>query len=415
MSRVDGVESRGVVHTPEGPSMDPAAQSSTAPVTYQGTFAPRVRRKRRPLVWIVVGVLILAGAVTAGVVHLDASRSFDLALERVDTAAAAYSAASADAGEAIDDATVAADAATEIVAAAVDPLVAPDARATFEDAGSSLASVVASAQQAVAADVPSPIGERPVWTWELRAAVPVLDDDAAALSAQAAALADAVTEIDDSVAALTAAGETLFSSVEASADALEASNVSALATVVLDFRDAADFASSRDRISTGAVLAIERYAAAAEDLRASARSELAEKAGPLLETRLEIEAYARSISGGVVLDFDWAPLVNGVGGFSGMSGTATWNTARGGFSTITLSDSVAANWPSADAMGLVAHEVGHSITSKCSDLFDSADEAANEEWATAWAISMGHTSEGNGVQAYGYPSQEMIDVAATCR
>lgn len=415
MSRVDGVESRGVVHTPEGPSMDPAAQSSTAPVTYQGTFAPRVRRKRRPLVWIVVGVLILAGAVTAGLVHLDAGRSFDLALERVDTAAAAYSAASADAGEAIDDATVAADAATEIVAAAVDPLVAPDARATFEDAGSSLASVVASAQQAVAADVPSPIGERPVWTWELRAAVPVLDDDAAALSAQAAALADAVTEIDDSVAALTAAGETLFSSVEASADALEASNVSALATVVLDFRDAADFASSRDRISTGAVLAIERYAAAAEDLRASARSELAEKAGPLLETRLEIEAYARSISGGVVLDFDWAPLVNGVGGFSGMSGTATWNTARGGFSTITLSDSVAANWPSADAMGLVAHEVGHSITSKCSDLFDSADEAANEEWATAWAISMGHTSEGNGVQAYGYPSQEMIDVAATCR
>lgn len=395
--------------------MRAAPQSPAAPVTYQGTFAPRVRRKRRPLVWIVVGVLILAGAVTAGVVHLDASRSFDLALERVDTAAAAYSAASADAGEAIDDATVAADAATEIVAAAVDPLVAPDARATFEDAGSSLASVVASAQQAVAADVPSPIGERPVWTWELRAAVPVLDDDAAALSAQAAALADAVTEIDDSVAALTAAGETLFSSVEASADALEASNVSALATVVLDFRDAADFASSRDRISTGAVLAIERYAAAAEDLRASARSELAEKAGPLLETRLEIEAYARSISGGVVLDFDWAPLVNGVGGFSGMSGTATWNTARGGFSTITLSDSVAANWPSADAMGLVAHEVGHSITSKCSDLFDSADAAANEEWATAWAISMGHTSEGNGVQAYGYPSQEMIDVAATCR
>ncbi len=163
------------------------------------------------------------------------------------------------------------------------------------------------------------------------------------------------------------------------------------------------------------MLAFERYAAAADNLRASAESELAEKAGPLLETRLEIEAYARSISGGVVLDFDWAPLVNGLGGVYGMSGTATWNTARGGFSTITLSDSVAENWPSPDAMALVTHEVGHSITSKCSDLFDSADQDANEQWATAWAISLGHTALGNGVQAYGYPSQEMIDIAATCR
>ena len=98
-----------------------------------------------------------------------------------------------------------------------------------------------------------------------------------------------------------------------------------------------------------------------------------------------------------------------------MAGTATWNTIRGGFSTITLSNSVAENWPSADARALVAHEVGHSITSKCSDLFDSADQAANEEWATAWAIGMGHTAEGNGVQAYGYPSQDMIDRAMACR
>ncbi len=405
-----------MVYTLDDPSgTGPTMAGATAPVTYQGTFAPRRRRRRGPILWSVFGALVLAGAVAAGLVHFDASRSYDAALERVETAAVAYSAAATDAGEAIDDGTVAADAATSIVAAAVDPLVAAEARAGFAEAGATLTSAVASAQQVAAAEVPSSIGERPVWTWELLAAVPVLEDDAEALSAQAAELGTATADIEGSLAALTDSGQTLVSTVEAAATALEASNVSARAIVVLDFRDAADFASSRDRISTGAVLAFERYAAAAENLRASAKSELAEKAGPLRETRLEIEEYARSIAGGVVLDFDWAPLVNGLGGAYGMSGTATWNTVRGGFSTITLSDSVAENWPSADAVALVAHEVGHSITSKCSDLFDSEDADANEEWATAWAISMGHTAEGNGVQAYGYPSQEMIDVAATCR
>ena len=58
------------------------------------------------------------------------------------------------------------------------------------------------------------------------------------------------------------------------------------------------------------------------------QQELAEKAGPLLATRLEIEAYARSISGGVLLDFDWAPFVAGTGGDAGIGGTATWGASR---------------------------------------------------------------------------------------
>jgi len=150
-------------------------------------------------------------------------------------------------------------------------------------------------------------------------------------------------------------------------------------------------------------------------LKESAQSELAEKAGALLATRLEIEAFARSLAGGVVLDFDWAATVAGTGGRDGIGGTATWKTARGGFSTITLSHSVAETWPDADSRALVAHEIGHSITAKCHEKFDSQDHAANEEWATAWAISMGFTAPGNGTWAYGAPSQEMIDVAATCR
>ena len=103
------------------------------------------------------------------------------------------------------------------------------------------------------------------------------------------------------------------------------------------------------------------------------------------------------------------------GGSSGIGGLATWNSGRGGFSTITLSDSVAEWWPNADSRALVAHEVGHAISAKCHDKFDWENQAANEEWATAWAISMGHTALGNGVEAYGYPSQAMIDIAATCR
>jgi hypothetical protein len=55
------------------------------------------------------------------------------------------------------------------------------------------------------------------------------------------------------------------------------------------------------------------------------------------------------------------------------------------------------------------------MAAKCGTLFDSGNRASNEAWATAWAISMGHTAEGNGVQSYGYPPQELIDIAATCR
>jgi hypothetical protein len=161
------------------------------------------------------------------------------------------------------------------------------------------------------------------------------------------------------------------------------------------------------------------FVASAKAVQASQLSEEADKAGPLYATRTEIEAYARSIAGGAAIDFDWAPIVIGYGDGSSMAGTSGCNTdpSDGSFySTITLTNSVASYWGSdANARALVTHEVGHSITCKCWDLFDANAGGDYEAWATAWAIGMGFEEEGNGTQAYGRPSDALIDAAKGCR
>lgn len=177
--------------------------------------------------------------------------------------------------------------------------------------------------------------------------------------------------------------------------------------------------------------AADRFAAASEELRtvhteatnlidAATRAThdaaliLAADTG-LLTTPATREALARSIAGGVLLEFEWQPMVNGCGDGGSAGGLATWNSGHGGYSTITLSNSVAERWPDAVMKALVTHEVGHAISAKCYHLFDWEDPDANEQWATAWALSLGHTADGNGAALYGYPPQELIDTAATCR
>lgn len=357
-------------------------------------------------------LLVAAGAVGGHLWVLDSyTRTAD---EFADAAQSATQVRTTLAESAQDDVFTGLAAKRVSAAAAVDGVTDTAAQKEFAAAVDAQAAAVGEAQDIVAQELPD-AGDQPVWTWELLA-------EADRLRAQAQRAADAeadaeagLTALDGADEALADATEALVASVEPAAAALEVANVSAKTGPVLDFRDAAAAASDVRRITPAAATTFEALAHAAKLLVQSQGEELAEKAGPLQETRLEIEEYARSISGGVVLDFDWADVVAGIGGSDGIGGTATWNAARGGFSTITLSHSLAEWWPSADARALVTHEVGHAITSKCYDKFDSADQAANEEWATAWAISMGHTAEGNGVQAYGYPSQAMIDVAATCR
>ncbi|MDQ0895050.1 hypothetical protein [Agromyces ramosus] len=156
--------------------------------------------------------------------------------------------------------------------------------------------------------------------------------------------------------------------------------------------------------------------AAATAVEASHAAEEAEKAGPLYDRRVAVEAFARSIAGGVLLEFDWAPTVNGLGGDGTSAGTATWDAQGGGFSTITLTNSVAEAWNHPNVVALVAHQVGHAITSKCyGDIVTPELAADDEAWATAWAIGMGHTADGNGESNYGRPSDELIELSKSCR
>jgi hypothetical protein len=139
----------------------------------------------------------------------------------------------------------------------------------------------------------------------------------------------------------------------------------------------------------------------------------------LIQTRLEIEEFVRSITGGVRVDFDWAPIVNGLGDGDSAGGRVTWQYLDGGSATMELSNSVAAHWPDTRYESLVAHESGHVITAKCQDLLVDTFDGDAELMATSWAIGMGYTDGwGNGVNFY-YggvaPAQDLVDATTACR
>lgn len=407
------MEQSGAAVTEPRPGED-ATPPLSQPIAYERA-APRRPRRATIVGWIVgIGLVVLVAAGVA-FVHTSAHRGFDAAANELADAAEIERQAqrSLEGTENIADATLTAS--EQIVASAADDLADPAARTALAEIGATAAQARDEASAVLENEVDDALALKPFWTWELFAGASDLDRRATVAAADAAELTGAESALEDSLDAASEAAATLFASTPPASAALEAANVSARTGAVQDFRDAAAEVAQQTDLDSDAAVAFSVYAARATALKESAQQELAEKAGPLLATRLEIETYARSISGGVLLDFDWAPFVAGTGGDAGIGGTATWDSARGGSSTITLSHSVAQWWPSADARALVTHEVGHSITSKCHALFDSQNPDANEEWATAWAISMGHTAEGNGVQAYGYPSQAMIDLAATCR
>ncbi|WP_194409014.1 hypothetical protein [Microbacterium cremeum] len=379
-------------------------------------FAPRAKPRTGVVVaWCGAALAVIMLAAGGAFVHVSANETFDVAEVRLERAAEAEASAHHSLTAARSAAERSVLSGEQILAAATDELVHPDARSALGEALATMSAGADDAREVLDDPVDDAGARKPLWPWELFAEASALDERASAAGASVDDFAEMESILEVRHEQLTETAVALYASTVAAADALEAAHVSARAGAVLDFRDAADRVAQQRHVGSDAAVAFSLYATSAQTLASSAQSELAEKAGPLFATRLEIEAYARSIAGGVVLDFDWAPVVAGTGGSRGIGGTATWDSARGGSSTITLSHSVAEWWPNADSRALVAHEVGHAITSKCHDKFDSQNADANEEWATAWAISMGHTAEGNGVQAYGYPSQEMIDLAATCR
>ncbi len=251
-----------------------------------------------------------------------------------------------------------------------------------------------------------------------------LEAEATALEEEAAAFDDRAEELEEATDAAIAASETavdagiaLLATAPPIAQRISDENPSAANGPRIDYRF---YLEELERVQgvwdQATAQTLVQFASSAVALRQSHADEEAQKAGPLYQARKDVEAFARSIAGGVLLDFDWAPIVNGFGTGGSLGGTATWNTGHGGFSTITLSDSTAELWYSDPrTQALVAHEVGHSITSKCYDLYSETFGEQDEVWATAWALGMGYTADGNGVSLYGMPSQELIEASKQCR
>jgi hypothetical protein len=340
---------------------------------------------RRPLLFgLIAGGLVFVVLVVLGIVTVVG------VVDRNDALAEHGTASSELAGYADDSEAALADA-DAVLAVGSDPLLPPEA----------VAAVTTERDAAAAA-----LDEA---TTLLRADVEELDpDQIRELSSDLRSASDDIRADDERVRT---AVQDLVLATRDGAAAVEAANFDAENEPHLAFRAAvADF----DIVSVDTLLG---YLDAAHALEASHAAEIASKSGALLDQRLAAEAFARSIAGGVLLDFDWAVTVNGYGTGGSYGGTSYWWSDRGGYATITLSDSVAAMWPGAGVQSLVAHEVGHAILSKCTNLFFGTEyEAGGEEpWATAWAIGMGYTSDGNGESIYGRPPDALIQLSTQCR
>ncbi|MFB2586827.1 hypothetical protein [Herbiconiux liukaitaii] len=224
------------------------------------------------------------------------------------------------------------------------------------------------------------------------------------------------------------------SSSEQSLSEAEVAYFASLSTRARAEAEASTLATKKSRVDLGLLLDqaadpsqsgswtsafIDTLEAARQGVRESQALEAAELADPALETRREIEAYARSLSAGVVLDFVWAPEVSGLGD-GWLSGTAETYSGDGGWSIITLNYTVEEAWEAGDdnARAIVAHEVGHTqfIREVCEPLFTGpVFNSDHETWATAFSIGLGFDIPGSGIEAYGRPTDEQVATAAQCR
>ncbi|MFK4760242.1 hypothetical protein ACI3KS_04830, partial [Microbacterium sp. ZW T5_45] len=371
----------------------------------------RPRRSRVPLVLGVVGVLLAGGAF--GGLQVASNLSYDDSAALFDASGDAVSAALTEAGQKSEAVTIATTAATQISNGDSSGLVPAESAATLSAATTAASTLVTDLAPELEEAVPA-ADPKPGWFWELFGEAEALSAQATELDARAAELEASSADLVDAGAALDDAAIAALSGAAESAAGFESAHISAKTLDVIALRDAASALASVSTLDDDAVSEFATLQSAAAQVVASEQTELAEKAGPLLQTRLEIEAFARSLAPGVLLEFDWSPIVNGYGGSTGMGGLTTWWWDQGR-AAIELSNSVAEQWPAESSRALVAHEVGHAISVKCEGMYDASTSESIESWATAWAISMGFTDDGNGVWAYGYPPQSYIDAAYGCR
>ena len=370
---------------------------------------------RPPRTWALVGaalLLILLGAftlrqVTANLRYDEAVATHRLAI--ADARAAVHALAEAEA-----DATT-----TREIAMAL--LEAPDA---FVDTAAKAELSTLAAGLDLLIDKVAELDEepsmqprrRPVWYANLDRASGRLESGAARFDARAADAASRAASLSAADDVTKDSGLDFVAAIQPVAASFEAAHGSARNLDRIAFRTAVKRLAGAGTWGPDVSARVDAYVAAATAVQESHAAEEAEKAGPLYERRVAVEAFARSIVGGVLLEFDWAPTVSGHGDGGFYAGTATWDPRGGGISTITLTNSVAEAWNDPNVVALVAHQVGHAITAKCyGDIISPETPEENEAWATAWAIGMGYTADGNGESDYGRPSDELIDLSKKCR
>jgi hypothetical protein len=382
------------------------------PARFSGGEAKKRRKPRRGLVFGILGLVLAVLAVSG--VQLGANLRFDAAAEEHRTARSDAIAAQQDLESESGDLEATTAAADRLLTSNTGLLmdgVPLDDLTTAVDEAKTAATAAA---ELVEEGIPS-APEKPAWFWELFAEADALDaetTDAEELQSEITSLSPTLTETGDSVSE---AGVIVLTSAASAAPAFETAHISAKNLDVIDLRYAAEDATAVTALDEDAVDRFATLQTAAAQVAASQEAEMAEKQGPLLNARLEVEAFARSLAPGVLLEFDWAPIVNGYGGSDSMGGYTTWWWEEPDRAVILLSDSVAEQWPQSWSKALVAHEVGHAISVKCEDMYDSSTQESIEAWATAWAISMGFSDDANGIWAYGPPPQSYIDAAAGCR
>ncbi|MFC4137342.1 MULTISPECIES: hypothetical protein [unclassified Microbacterium] len=399
--------------------MDEFAPESTAPASSApdaaepptaGDTAPA---RRHTWLWISAAI-VLAGLIVTGV-QLWANLSYDDAEEAFLHSRTVAQPATATLVATMEHADRATTAAQAVDGVAAPELLTADDRAALAAGASEIAKQRADAER-IGLDLPPAPSQKPTMPWELfleasdlREQTSTLDDRTDTQDATARSLSATIRGVDE-------LGGRILETAHAAVPAIEKASVDARFAPIIELRKAADDVGSAPAdMDSGTSASLLRLDKAVAAVRASAQSELAAKAGPLFEARRSAEAYARSISGGVLLEFVWTDRLLGQGAGESGAGTATWDGNDGGSSHITLTNSIARYWPAEWTKALVTHEVGHSISAKCYEKFDWEDQDANEQWATAWAMSWGFSAYDSGANIYGTPSKALQDTAKTCR
>ncbi|MBU4213033.1 MAG: hypothetical protein KJ792_00075 [Actinobacteria bacterium] len=374
---------------------------------------PRTTGPRRWVALVLVVVLVVLAVAAVGSVVVG-QRDYTAAADRLNVLVDQAREVESTRAEAVTTTTPASAEAAALAAVDVTGFADPGAAATLTTDVATLATALTASGAPL--DVPdyAPRHPRTLWPTAVDAATTELRTRAAKLDTAIATTRTATDALTSALAAVTASRQRLLDSVATVSAQVDAANDVAANDSRFVFRDAA---AAIDPASGGQASALAAYVEAGRGLQASQAAEEAELDGPLRDSKVAVEQFARSIDGGVLLDFDWAPTLVIDGQTWGRSGSlAGWTQFwfdRGGYATISLTSSVAAQWPSSKS--LVVHEVGHAIQTKCPDLADHSTRQAVEAWATAWAIGMGYTDPGNGTQAYGAPPASLVEISTSCR